>query len=235
PIRRTIRRSDARQIVIRALIKVVVKQAIIGLLLFGGAESWNFWEAWVFFVVFCVPQLMMVVYFSHHDPELLARRLKGRLFAETRIRQRIIMLLVTLFFILTVVIPGLDHRFNWSRVPASVAIAADVAVVLGFFIQFQAFQQNSFASALIEIADRQEVISTGPYAIVRHPMYVGALIVNFAIPIALGSWWGLAFVLPIVALLILRLLDEEKLLGQSLPAYDDYCRRVRYRLVPKVW
>jgi protein-S-isoprenylcysteine O-methyltransferase Ste14 len=145
------------------------------------------------------------------------------------------MSLISLFFVFTVFVSGLDHRLNWSHVPTFLVVAADVAVVLGFIIQFDTFKQNSFASAVVEIAAKQEVISTGSYAVVRHPMYAGALVVDFFLPIALGSWWGVLFVLVILVLIILRLFDEEKLLVLSLPGYEAYCQRVKYRLIPNFW
>jgi protein-S-isoprenylcysteine O-methyltransferase Ste14 len=219
----------------KALTSFLKKLVIVSLLIFVSAWSLAFWEAWVFLVVFFIPQLLMIIYFSRTDPDLLERRLKGRLFAENRTRQKIIMSLISLFFVFTVFVSGLDHRLNWSHVPTFLVVAADVAVVLGFIIQFDTFKQNSFASAVVEIAAKQEVISTGSYAVVRHPMYAGALVVDFFLPIALGSWWGVLFVLVILVLIILRLFDEEKLLVLSLPGYEAYCQRVKYRLIPNFW
>lgn len=219
----------------KALADFVTKLVIVSLLLFLPAWSLDFWEAWVFLFMFFLPQLLIIIYFLRKDPDLVKRRLKGRLFAENRTYQKVIESLVRLFYILMVLVPGFDHRFNWSHVPAFLVVAADVAVLLGFLIQFHVFKANTFASAVVEIAANQKVISTGPYAVVRHPMYSGALLVDFFIPIALGSWWGLPFALAMLVVVILRLLDEEKFLRQGLPGYEEYCRKVQYRLIPRLW
>jgi protein-S-isoprenylcysteine O-methyltransferase Ste14 len=219
----------------KALAGFLMKLVITGLLLFLPAWSLDFWEAYVFLLTFFVPQLLIIIYLLRKDPDLLKRRLKGGSRAENRTSQKIIMLLVSLCFVLLVLVPGLDHRFNWSHVPALLVIAADVAVLLGFLTQFHAFKENSFASAVVAIVPEQKVISTGPYAVVRHPMYSGSLLVNFFISIALGSWWGLPFALAMLAVIILRLLDEETFLAKELPGYSEYRNTVRYRLVPLIW
>ncbi len=219
----------------RALADFVTKLVIVSLLLFLPAWSLDFWEAWVFLFIFFTPQLLIIIYFLRKDPDLVKRRLKGRLFAENRTYQKVIESLLRLFYILMVLVPGFDHRFNSLHVPAFLVIAADAAVLLGFLIQFHVFKANTFASAVVEIAVKQKVISTGPYAVVRHPMYSGALVVFFFTPIALGSWWGLPIAPAMLGVIILRLLDEEKLLHQSLPSYEEYCQEVQYRLIPHIW
>ena len=145
------------------------------------------------------------------------------------------MFLLSFSFSLIVVVAGFDYRFNWSHVPAFLVITADVVVLLGPLIQFQVLKENRFASAVVAIVPDQKVISTGPYAVVRHPMYSGILLMDFFIPIALGSWWGLPFALAMMVVFTLRLLDEEKLLHQSLAGYEEYRRKVQYRLIPHVW
>jgi protein-S-isoprenylcysteine O-methyltransferase Ste14 len=132
-------------------------------------------------------------------------------------------------------VPALDHRFGWSSVPLYLEIVGSVLTALGFFITFLVFRVNTFTSATVEIAENQKVISTGPYALVRHPMYFGGLLIFIGTPLALGSYWGLFAVVAALPALIWRLLDEEKLLATSLPGYTEYKQRVRYRLVPLVW
>jgi protein-S-isoprenylcysteine O-methyltransferase Ste14 len=199
---------------------------------FLAAGSLDFWEGWIFLQVFFIPQLLIGIYFLRKDPDLIKRRLKS---GEKRIRQKVIMALVKLFLLLLVFVPGLDHRFRWSYVPAVLVITADVVVLIGFLIQFHVFKENTFASVVIAVVPKQTVISTEPYAVVRHPMYSGVVLQSFFVSIALGSWWGLPFGLAIPILLILRLLDEEKLLHQSLAGYDEYCQKVPYRLIPQIW
>jgi protein-S-isoprenylcysteine O-methyltransferase Ste14 len=142
---------------------------------------------------------------------------------------------VSLGFIGLIVVPALDHRFAWSHMPPYAALAGDVLVGLGWLAVFFVFKENTFTSATIELAPGQKVISTGPYALVRHPMYAGALVMLVGIPIALGSWWGLLVIMAMMPALIWRLLDEEKFLARNLPGYEEYQRKVRYRLIPHVW
>ncbi len=131
--------------------------------------------------------------------------------------------------------PALDHRFGWSSVPAYVAISGDVLMLAGFAITFAVFKANTYTSGIIEVAEDQRVISTGPYAVVRHPLYSGALIMLFGIPLALGSWWGMLINVPLTVAVIWRLLDEERFLGEHLAGYVEYKEKVHYRLVPGVW
>src|SRR6266567_3474727 len=137
--------------------------------------------------------------------------------------------------LVVLVLPGLDHRFGWSQMPAYVAIAGDILVVLGWVGIFFVFRENSYSSATIELAADQRVISTGPYALVRHPMYAAALVMLLGITIALGSWWGVLTMAAVVPAVVWRLLDEERFLAKNLPGYTEFQREVRYRLLPLVW
>jgi protein-S-isoprenylcysteine O-methyltransferase Ste14 len=137
--------------------------------------------------------------------------------------------------ILILLIPALDHRFGWSHVPLYIGVLGDILLIIGYYIVFLAFKVNGFASTTIEIATDQKVISTGTYSIIRHPMYLGALIAIFGTPLSLGSWWELLMIIPSVLSIIVRLLDEEKFLSKNLQDYDEYCQKVRYRLIPLLW
>ena len=134
-----------------------------------------------------------------------------------------------------IVFPSVDHRFAWSAVPPYIAVAGDVLVALGLLIVFFVFKENTFTSAIIEVGTEQKVISTGPYALVRHPMYIGGLVMLLGVPLALGSWWGLFTIIPITIVIVWRLLDEEKFLIKTLSDYSEYRNKVRYRLVPFIW
>jgi protein-S-isoprenylcysteine O-methyltransferase Ste14 len=169
------------------------------------------------------------------DPELLGRRMRGGPAAEKEVAQKIIMVFASLGFIGLLVVPALDRRFAWSHIPLSAVLAGDTLVALGFFAVFLVFKENTFSSAIIELTPGQKVITTGPYALVRHPMYAGALVMLIGMPIALGSSWGLLVIVAMAPALIWRLLDEEQFLARDLPGYTDYQRRVRYRLIPLVW
>jgi protein-S-isoprenylcysteine O-methyltransferase Ste14 len=161
--------------------------------------------------------------------------MSGGPFAEKEPAQRIIMFLASFGFIALLVEPALDHRFGWSDLPAYLVVGGDSVMLLGWLGIFVVFRENSFASATIESVKDQRVISTGPYAWVRHPMYATALVMLLGIPLALGSWWGVMIVILIVPALIWRLTDEERFLLQNLPGYPEYRGRVRYRLLPFVW
>jgi protein-S-isoprenylcysteine O-methyltransferase Ste14 len=218
-----------------ALLGLVRKFALECLLLFVLSWTLVYWEAWVYLAINYLTLLPIVIYFLNHDPEFVRRRLKITTEAETRKSQKIIMGLLKWLYILILVVPALDHRFGWSRISPTPIITADVAILVGMAIQFRVFQENSFASAVIELAADQKVISTGPYRLVRHPMYTGATVVSFATSVALGSWWGLPVAGVKLIVIVARLLDEEKFLAESLPGYREYCREVKCRLIPYVW
>jgi len=133
------------------------------------------------------------------------------------------------------VFPGIDHRFAWSTVPPYVAIAGDVLVTLGLLITFFRVQRITVTSAVIQVDTEQKAIPTGPYALVRHPMYIGALVMLLGVPLALGSWWGLFTIVPITLVIVWRLLAEEKFLAKNLSGYSEYRNKVRCRLVPFIW
>jgi len=155
--------------------------------------------------------------------------------AEKRPVQKFIMLCTSIAFIALLVVPAFDHRFEWSALPVGGVVAGDVLVAIGFYLIFLVYRENTFTSATIEVAEDQKVISTGPYAIVRHPMYASAFLYLLGTPLALGSYWGLVPIAAMIPLIIWRLLDEEHFLARHLPGYTEYQKRVRHRLVPFVW
>jgi protein-S-isoprenylcysteine O-methyltransferase Ste14 len=208
---------------------------VTGSILFVAAGAFDYWQAWIFLAVYFMGSLATTLYLLKEDPALLARRMNGGPFAEKEPTQRIIMSFASIGFIGLIVLPGIDHRFGWSHIPAYVAIVGDVLVALGWLGIFFVFRENSFSSATIELAADQRVISSGPYARVRHPMYSAALVMLLGIPIALGSWWGVLIIAAIIPVLIWRLLDEERFLARNLPGYAAYQGRVRYRLLPLIW
>jgi protein-S-isoprenylcysteine O-methyltransferase Ste14 len=169
------------------------------------------------------------------DPALLERRISTGPGSEKRRRQKILNFLISKALFLVVVVPVIDHRCAWSAVPLYGVAAGDVLVALGSLIVFFAFRENTFASAIIEVGTGQKVISSGPYALVRHPMYLGWLVTFSGVPLALGSWWGLFTIIPVALVIVWRLLDEETFLAGNLPGYSEYQNRVRYRLVPFIW
>jgi protein-S-isoprenylcysteine O-methyltransferase Ste14 len=208
---------------------------VMASLLFAAAGTLSYWQAWTFLVVYFAASLAISFYLIRKDPALLARRMSGGPFAEKEPVQRLIMSITSLGFIGLLVFPAVDHRLGWSDLPGWAAIAGDVIMLLGWLGIYFVFRENSFASATIESSADQRVISTGPYAWVRHPMYAAALVLLLGIPLALGSIWGVLIVLALVPVLIWRLMDEERFLVDHLPGYREYQGRVRYRLLPLIW
>lgn len=207
----------------------------LALLLFLPAWTFNYWQAWVFLGVFTVCVVAITLYLMKHDPKLLQRRLSAGPGAEKEKSQKLIQFVAQFAFIAVIVVPPLDHRFGWSVVLPLVCIIGDVLVALGLLVVFLVFKQNTYTSAIVEVAPEQKVISTGPYAVIRHPMYSGALVMLLGIPLALGSWWGILAVALMAVAIIVRLLEEEKFLAKSLPGYNEYQTKVKYRLVPFIW
>ncbi len=207
----------------------------MGVILFVTAGTTQYWQAWVYLLIFTITSLLITIYLIRNDPELLKRRMRGGPTAEKRASQRVIMFLTSLAFIGLLVVPALDRRFGWSTVPLSVVIAGDVLVAIGFYLIFLVYRENTYKSATIEVAANQKVIQSGPYTLVRHPMYASALLYLLGTPLALGSYWGLLPFVAVIPLLIWRLIDEEKLLAKELEGYRKYQQQVRYRLVPRVW
>jgi protein-S-isoprenylcysteine O-methyltransferase Ste14 len=208
---------------------------VMAALLFIPAGTLDYWQAWTFLAVYFALSLAITLYLMKKDPKLLARRMSGGPIAEKETTQKIIMSFASLGFIGLMVVPALDRRFAWSHMPPSVALAGEGLVVLGWLAIFFVFRENTFTSATIELAPDHKVVSTGPYALVRHPMYAGGLVMLLGMPIALGSWWGLLVMVAMLPALIWRLVDEEKFLTRNLPGYGEYREKVRYRLIPRVW
>jgi len=208
---------------------------VFGVLLFLPAWTFNYWQAWVFIIVFSFSTTLPSIYLRLKNPAALERRMHAGPTAETRTVQRIIISLGFLSLLGVMVLSALDHRFGWSPVPAAVSVIGDALVVIGLGITWLVVLQNSYAAANITVESGQKVISTGLYGFVRHPMYVGVLIMLVGIPLALGSWWELAILILGVIALVFRILDEEKMLRQELDGYGEYTQKVHYRLVPYVW
>jgi len=206
--------------------------AILAVLIFLPAWTLRYWQGWAFLATFAAASTALTVYMALYDRELLERRLRAGPTAETESSQKIIVLLVMLGFTAFLVLPVLDHRFGWSPVPAYVSIVGNVLIALGFLFIFFVLRENSYAASTIQIAEGQRVISTGPYAVVRHPMYSAALLLVIGMPLALDSWYGLVGMLVILPVLIWRLTDEENFLTRNLPGYVEYKSKVRWRLIP---
>ena len=204
----------------------------LGLIFFVPAGTLDYWEAWVYCAVLLVPFVFVLTYLLRKDPELLARRIRLN---EKEPAQRRIIRASSLIFFTGFLIPGLDHRFGWSDIPVEAVLAANVLVILGYILVFLVFKENPFASRVVEVEPDQRVISSGPYALVRHPMYLGTSIMWLATPIALGSYWALPVFLILPIVLVYRIMNEEEVLQRELPGYREYTQTVKYRLIPGIW
>lgn len=220
---------------VRAWLSLAVLAVVMGLVLFGCAGTLRYWHAWVYLLLFFGLSAAITLDLMRRDPALLERRLKGGPTAEPRPLQCFLMLGASLGFIALLVVPALDFRFGWSVVPLGAVVVGDALFVLGFGFIGRVYRENTFTAATIDVVEGQQVITTGPYAVVRHPMYASALLYLVGTPLALGSYWGFVAVVGMLPFLIWRLLDEERLLAQELPGYRDYQRKVRFRLLPGAW
>lgn len=216
----------------RVFLFLAMAPAVTGLLLFLPAGTFRYWQAWAFLATLFLPAGLVISYFVKNDPALLERRLKSR---ETESREKLIIKAGQLIFLAGFLMPGLDRRFGWSQMPGWLCLAADAVIFLSYLFVFRVFRENSYASRIVEVVQGQKVIDTGPYSVIRHPMYAGVIPMYLCIPLALGSYPALAFFVPVILIIVLRIFDEERLLLKDLPGYREYTEKVRYRLIPRVW
>ncbi len=224
--------SQLRQ---RALSGAVGFLITLAFLIFLPAWSLTFWQGWIYWSIFAICVFIITLYFLKHDPKLMESRLNAGPTAEKEKSQKIIQSFLSVFFILLFLVSAIDHHFGWSHVSTDLVILSDALSALGFFIVFLTFKENSYTSAIIEVDKSQTVTSTGPYALVRHPMYAGATLLLLSTPYALGSLWGILCVIPIIVGIVWRLLEEEKFLIKNLKGYKEYRNKTKYRLIPLIW
>jgi protein-S-isoprenylcysteine O-methyltransferase Ste14 len=217
---------------VRVLGLAVFTFAMLWGILFGTAGTLEYWQAWVFLGILFVPMTLGGVYFLIFSPELLERRLRMR---EKESQQQLLIKLGSVAILLVYVLPGLDQRFGWSSVPTWLVVGGDVAVVVGYGFLLLVLRENPYAGRTIAVDTDQTVIKTGPYGVVRHPMYLGAALMYGATPLALGSYWALIPAAAMVAILVPRTLNEEDVLIRDLPGYEQYKSDVRWRLIPGIW
>ncbi|MEQ8174620.1 MAG: isoprenylcysteine carboxylmethyltransferase family protein [Syntrophomonadaceae bacterium] len=215
----------------KAFLMPVIIMILAALILFLPAGSLKYWQGWIWWSILSVLTLFITVYFVKRDPGLLARRMQ----VKEKEPQPGIMKVISFLSMFTYVIPGFDFRFHWSAVPVWLVIAANVMVFIGYVLIIRVFKENSYASTVIQVEKEQQVISTGPYAMVRHPMYTGLLIMFLFTPLALGSYWALLFAALSIPTNIYRIRKEEATLTRDLPGYANYLTKTRYRLIPLIW
>ncbi len=225
-------KPDRRTLVRKVLVRIILGIIILGCIFFIPAGTVRYWEAWIWLGILFIPMSFVFMYLIKNAPEIIERRLQMR---EKQKPQKLIIQLSLLTSVIAFVIPGLDHRFGWSNVPTGVVVVADLCVLAGYLFFFRVLRENAYASRIIEVVKDQPVIQTGPYAVVRHPMYVAVLIMYGLSPLALGSWWAMLAMIPLPITLAFRIHNEEKVLLQDLPGYREYTEKVRYRLIPYIW
>jgi protein-S-isoprenylcysteine O-methyltransferase Ste14 len=213
----------------------LVEFVVFGSMLFLPAGTFNYWQAWVFLAVVAIAAWAPSIYVLRTNPDAIQARMRGGPTAETRTAQKVVIAGLYMSLAAMVVVSVLDHRFGWSAVPTAICLFGDVVVAVGLGVVALVIVQNSYAAATVRVQADQQVVSTGLYGRVRHPMYTGNVIMMVGIPLALGSYWGLAFVVPGLMVLASRIRDEEKLLRDELPGYREYTQTVRYRLAPGMW
>mgnify|MGYP002863084816 CR=1 FL=1 len=216
----------------KALLMLLLGAGGMMLLFFLPAGTWAYWQAWVFLAVVLVPTFFLLIILLLKDPETLQRRMKHK---ESDAEQRKIINFSGIVLSLAFILPGFDRRWGWSHLPVWLVIAADVVCLAGYLVFMLVLRENRFASRVVEVEQGQRVISTGPCAIVRHPMYVGIMLLYLACPLALGSLWALIPALGVIPVLVLRIRSEEKILVKDLPGYSEYLQKVKYRLLPGIW
>ena len=221
----------------RVVVQCALTAVVMGAMLFLPAGTWRFWQGWIFLALLVIPMVVASIYFAERDPQLVERRLQRR---ETVAEQRVIIRLAGMIFFGAFLLPGFDFRFGWSKrsfggVPVWLMILSGAIALAGYLMTYWVMATNSYASRIIQVEKEQRVISSGPYGIVRHPMYLGALISLVFAPLALGSYWAVPAFALVIPVIVLRILNEEKILRQELAGYSEYCLRTRWRLVPSLW
>jgi protein-S-isoprenylcysteine O-methyltransferase Ste14 len=230
--RRPFARVGRSRLALRLVSKAVLLAALAGALLFAAAGSWRYWEAWLYLGILVGPPLAANLSFLARDLAFLERRLRWR---EKDRRQKLNRAAMGALVMLGRVLAGLDHRYQWSQVPAALVLAAAAVMLGAFALQFRVFQANRYAAATVEVEADQQVIVSGPYAAVRHPMYLSALLLFLFTPLTLASYWAVPPFLLASAGIVLRTRNEEATLCRELPGYAEYCRKVPWRLAPGLW
>jgi protein-S-isoprenylcysteine O-methyltransferase Ste14 len=205
---------------------------IVSALLFIPAGSLRFWNAWIFMGVLFIPMLSVIVYLIIRDPELLFKRMNTN---EKENTQKKVVLFTSLIFLSSLIISGLDFRFQWSKVPLVVVISSAIIVLTGYILFFMVMRQNSYASRVVEIQEKQKVIDSGLYSIVRHPMYSAAILMFMFMPLVLGSFFALIPLVIFPFQMSTRMKNEELILEEGLEGYIEYTKKVRYKIIPLLW
>jgi protein-S-isoprenylcysteine O-methyltransferase Ste14 len=223
---------DLKRLKKAVLIRIFIGILALGLMFFGLAGTLRYWQAWIYMAVSFIPMFFVMIFLLRKNPELLERRLRMK---EKERGQKKIVKFASVIFVIGFLLPAFDHRFGWSSVPTALVVAADAMYLLGYGLFVLVLRENSFAARTVEVEQNQKVITTGPYAVVRHPLYVAVLLIYSFSPLALGSYWALIASGLTVLILVARILNEEKDLLKDLDGYREYTKKTIYRLIPHIW
>lgn len=224
--------AEMKNLIRKIIVRFSLVPIVLMLLILIPAGTLLYWQFYLYILVLVLPMSFVLFYFLKNDPKFLERRTRTQ---EKEKAQKINQIVFLLIFFAGFIISGLDKRFGWSEVPVWIVIITDFVIVGGYLIIFTVFKQNSYASRIVEVENDQKVISTGLYSIVRHPMYIGVLIMYMPTPLALGSYWGLIPMAAIPIALVIRIINEESVLKRELQGYDEYCQKTKFRLIPYIW
>ena len=220
------------KLVFNGLIKLILGFVLIGALLFLPAGTFNYFGAWLFIAILFVPMLIMGAVMLVKAPTLLEKRLNNK---EKEKTQKGVVKLSGLIFVVGFVLSAFDFRYNWSSVPFWLVILSCVLFLFGYILYAEVMRENAYLSRTVEVQENQKVISTGLYGIIRHPMYFATLLMFIPIPLILGSFWGLIVFAFYPIIIVIRILNEEKVLLDGLEGYKEYTQKVKYRLIPFIW
>ena len=223
---------EKKKLLIRILLMLVLMDGLFMAMFFVPAGTLDYWQAWVYAILLNFCMLVVTVYLLRNDPGLLERRMQYR---ERNPQQKLFVAFSYPIFIAVFLLPGFDQRFGWSHMASIISIAAAVVVLLAYGFIFLVFRVNSYTARVIKVEAGQKVITTGPYALVRHPMYLGSIIMYIATPLALGSWVAVIPALLYIPVLALRIRDEEETLARELEGYREYMQKTKYHLIPGIW
>ena len=224
--------ESRKGLMLAALAKCVMGLVFMALLLFPAAGTMDYQGGWLLLGLLFIPMIVMGIVLLIKSPELLQRRLDSK---EKRNNQRGVIGMSGLIFIVGFVVAGIDYRYDWSHIGDIGVYSAALLFLVGYALYGEVLRENVWLSRTVKVESEQEVISTGLYGIVRHPMYTATLWMFLSMPVILGSLWSLAVFMIYIPIIVVRLLDEEQLLRKELNGYDEYCQKVRWRLLPYLW
>ena len=229
---------NRKALLVKALLEVLAEFAVFVALLFVSAGTLLWPAGWAFLALFFGFALAIVLWLARKEPELLAERMSSPMQSGQPLWDKVFVVAVMVLFVAWLISMPLDAvRFGWSEVPGWLQILGALGVVLSFYIMFLTFRENAYLALVVKVQEErgQSVVSTGPYRYVRHPMYASTFLFFPGSALLLGSWWGLMFCTVLLGLLVWRIPLEERMLENGLDGYDEYARKVRYRLIPRVW